>query len=110
MGVLALILEMKSFQDDRFACLVIRRALALKIFQAFKFVFVGYCLKRFKLFLHSSLHHGFFFLKEFVEFFRIHWSDISIGVSVKESIGSSEFSKLSNINFSWQRILMFCCC
>ena len=49
MGVLALILEMKSFQDDRFACLILRRALALKILQAFKFVFVGYCLKRLKL-------------------------------------------------------------
>ena len=46
MGVLALILQMKSFQDDRFACLIIRRALALKMLQAFKFVFVGYCLKR----------------------------------------------------------------
>ena len=49
MGVLVLILEMKSFQDYRFACLIIRRALALKILQAFKFVFVGNCLKCFKL-------------------------------------------------------------
>ena len=51
-GVLALILEMKSFQDDRLACLILRQALALKILQAFKFVFVGYCLKCFKLSLH----------------------------------------------------------
>ena len=79
MGVLVLILEMKSFHDDRFACLIIRRAFALKILHAFKFVFVGYCLKRFKLslrfliaYLHSSLNHGFFFLKEFVELFAIH--------------------------------------
>ena len=78
MGVLSLILEMKSFQDDRCAHLIIRRALALKILLAFKFVFVGYCLKRFKLSLHfliaslhSSLNHGFFFLKEFVELLGI---------------------------------------
>ena len=38
MGVLALILEMKSFKEDRFACLILRRALALKILQAFKFL------------------------------------------------------------------------
>ena len=69
MGVLALILEMKFFQDDRFACLIICRALALKILQALKFVFVGYCLKQFKLSLrfliasfNSSLNHGVFFL------------------------------------------------
>ena len=49
MGVLVLILEMKSFHDDHFACLIIRQAFALKILQAFKFVFVGYCLKCFKL-------------------------------------------------------------
>ena len=39
----------KIFQDDRFACLVILRALALKVLQAFKFDFVGYYLKRLKL-------------------------------------------------------------
>ena len=40
MQVLALILEMKSFQDDNFARLIIRRALTLKILQEFKFVFL----------------------------------------------------------------------
>ena len=48
-GVLALILEMKHFQDDRFAFVIIRRASTLKILQALKFIFVGYCLKRVKL-------------------------------------------------------------
>ena len=59
MGVLALILEMKSVQDDCFARLIIHRALALKILQAFKFVFVGYCLERFKL---SEFFNSFFTL------------------------------------------------